>query len=205
MSQEVTVIQGQDRAQYVRERLTQLSTDASNMVIETGLLLREYQANGYWKEDGFTSFDSAIEALHNAGKVDYGPRQARNIIAVVTMVEKLSLDEAQKNLGISKLREIASLKSETDQRKLLESAEEMSVTEVQKEAKRLRDKAAGRETDPLEPIVIKGATASLHQFYKECVDVARVAYSLNENVPEAAVVEAILADWRSGVDVGADE
>jgi hypothetical protein len=197
----VTVITGSDRALVVRERLIQISQTAGNLVIEAGLLLREYKSNAYYKEDGFDSFDEAIEALHAAGSVDYGARNARNLIGVVDMFDKLGITDADKqSLGISKLREIATLKNPDEQRKMLEAAKDLTVAEVQKAAKTARDKAAGRDVDPSEPIIVRGATASQAAFFRDCIKAARVEYSLNDDVPEAAVlVDAILAEWHSGL------
>lgn len=198
--QNVTVVDSNDRALFVRNRIIEISHHAGNLVIEAGLLLREYKTNAYYKEDGFDTFDEAIDSLHSAGKIDYGPRNARNLINVVDMFDKLGVTDADKqSLGISKLREIATIKGEDQQRKLLEEAKELPVAEVQKRAKQIRDKAAGRDTDPTEPIIVRGASASLNAFYQECIKAARVEYSLDENVPEAAVLEAILAEWHSGI------
>jgi hypothetical protein len=197
----VTVLSGPDRALVVRERLVEISKTAGNLVIEAGLLLREYKSNAYYKEDGFESFDEAIEALHAAGSVDYGARNARNLINVVDMFDKLGITDADKqSLGISKLRDIATLKDPKEQRRQLEAAKDMSVAEVQKSVKAARDKAAGRDVDPGEPIIIRGATATQAAFFRDCIKAARVEYGINDNVPEAAVlVDAILAEWHSGL------
>jgi hypothetical protein len=181
------------RAEYVKTRLVELNKQASETILQTGLLLKEYRNERYFASDGFESFDQALEAWHNSGLLSFGARQARNLIAVTEMAEKMSLKgEDIERIGISRLREIATVKSVDDQRRLLDSAEDMSVTEVAKEAKRLRDKAAGREHDPLDPVTIL-LTTTQKQFYLECIETARQVFALEENVPPAAVlVDTIL-------------
>lgn len=188
------------RAVYVKERLAAINKQHNELILENGLLLREYKANGYFKEDGYESFDEAIESLHEKGVLDYGARNARHFIAIVDMVDRLELTSAEiKAIGVSKLREIAALKSETEQRRLLSEATNKTVGEIQKEAKRLRDKAAGRDTDPLNPTTHM-FTDTQKGFFKECIRRARTEYAIEDNVPEAAVlVDYILADWHSGL------
>lgn len=187
------------RAQFVKQRLRDINTLHNDLIIENGLLLREYQANAYFKEDGFKSFDEAIEALHERGELDYGARNARHFIAIINMVEALNIGpEEVKAIGVSKLREIASLKDSQSQLALLGAAAQKSVGEIQKEAKRLRDKAAGRETDPLNPITLM-MTDTQKQFYKECIERGRLLSGAKDEVPEVAIlVDVILADWFSG-------
>lgn len=194
------------RAEFIKSELSRLSKELSNFVITTGTLLREYKSGGYFKEDGFKSFDEAIESFKDKGMLDYGARQARNLIAIVDMIEALAISAGDVNaLGISKLREIASLRDPATQQKLLEAASGMSVGEVQKEAKRLRDKASGRDEDPLDPVTLL-MSETQKQFYKNCIDRARQVYGLNDDVPEVAVlVDAILADWFSGTSDGISE
>jgi hypothetical protein len=117
------------------------------------------------------------------------------------MIETLCLDtEAVQGLGVSKLREIASLATEKDQVGLLEAASGMSVSDVQKEAKRLRDKAAGRETDPLEPVTLM-LTSTQREFLEHCMREARRVYSIEDSVPNSAVlIDCVLADWHSNID-----
>ena len=189
------------RAVYIKDRLITLNKTAADLIYESGALLKETKDNAIYKEWGFDSFDEAIETLHDRGELSFGARNARNLIAIYDMLASLGDGaDGAKELGISKLREIASLKGAEAQRKLLEAARDMSVADVQKEAKRIRDKAAGRETDPIDPIIIKSATESQKKFYAECLAAARVEYSLNDEVPDAAVlVDHILADWHSGL------
>jgi hypothetical protein len=188
-----------DRALFVKNRLLDIGKNAANLILEAGGLLKEYRANAYYKEDGYESFDHAIDSMQSAGQLDFGSRQARNLISVVEMVERLSLpDEKIHGLGISKLREIATIKDDGEKRKLLEASSEMSVHDVQKAAKKIRDRAAGRESDPLDPLTLI-LTETQKTFYKECITRAREVYSIDDNVPEAAVLEAILAEWRSGL------
>lgn len=190
--------QKQGRAVEVRQRLTAINAQHNDLVMENGLLLLEYKENGYYKEDGYASFDDAIDTMHERGELDYGARNARYFIAIVVMVQKLGVDTNDvRKIGVSKLREIASLKSEAAQRQMLEEAKTKTVGEIQREAKQLRDKAAGRDTDPLDPITLM-MTQTQKSFYKECLSRARKGYAVNEDVPDVAVlVDMILADWYS--------
>ena len=105
-----------DRATFVRERLVAINKSAGDMVYENGLLLREYMANAYFKEDGFKSFDAAIDSMQDSGQLDYGARNARNFIAIVDLFDTLHLPPAEvQNIGISKLREIAMLADPKEQ------------------------------------------------------------------------------------------
>jgi hypothetical protein len=184
------------RAEFVKNRLLEINKHANSLIIESGTLLSEYKANGYHREDGFKSFDEAIEAYHASGLLDYGARQARYLIAVVQMVTQLGIPaEDVEKLGVSRLREIASAPGEASQRQLLEAAKNMSVSDVQKEARKLRDKAMGRESDPFEPYMIK-TTESQRAFLKECLTEARRIYSLDEGVSDAVVlIDVLLTGW----------
>ena len=77
MATVLSIAKADDRANFVKNRLLEINRQASNIVIENGQLLREYKENAYHKEDGFKSFDEAIQAYHDSGLLDYGPRQAR--------------------------------------------------------------------------------------------------------------------------------
>jgi hypothetical protein len=185
-----------DRAVFVRSRLLEINAQANNLILENGLLLREYKQNGYFREDGYKSFDDAIQMMQNAGKLDYGPRQARYFISIVDMVDTLQISPGEiDQIGVSKLREIAGVPAESDKRKLLDSAKDMSVGEVQKEAKRLRDIALGRESDPLVPIVLK-TTQSQCDMFNDCIQSARSIYSLPEEMSETSIlIDIILTAW----------
>lgn len=185
------------RGQYLHERLLSINRSAADLILENGTILREIRTTAVYREWGDDSFDAAIDRLQDEGRIDYGSRQARNFIAIVDMFESLQLGPADiKTLGISKLREVASVRGVDEQRRLIEEAKHMSVADVQKAAKAIRDKAAGRDVDPLDCYTLK-FSASLKAFFKECLAVGRLVYSLNDDVPAEAVLEAILADWRS--------
>jgi hypothetical protein len=194
------------RAAEIVSQLVAINVQHNDMVLTNGLLLKEYKDNGMHKEAGFASFDEAIDSLHERGVLDYGARNARHFIAIVEMVQNLGIDAAEvKKVGVSKLREIASLKSEAAQRKMLEEANSKTVGEVQREAKQLRDKAAGRDTDPLDPVTLM-MTVTQKSMFKECIAHARRAYSVEENVPDVAIlVDMILADWYAGQTPVAEE
>jgi hypothetical protein len=195
------ILASPERAQVVKTRLLAINSQASNLIIENGLLLKEYKQNDYYKADGFATFDVAIQMMQESGQLDYGPRQARNFIAIVDMLQALGIDPADvETIGISKLREIASLPLDTDQRALLSAARTLTVAEVQREAKRLRDKAFGRETDPLVPVVLK-TTETQATFLKECLTEARRIYALPDTLGDASVfVDSILAEWFTNKD-----
>lgn len=199
-----TLVKADDRATFVKARLIEINRSASDLILENAALLAEYKSMAYYKEDGYESFDHAITCLQNQGLVDYGPRQARNFIAIAALIEKRGLPASSiSDLGMSKLREIASLPASVaeDQGRLLDAAKELSVADVQKQARQLRDKAYGRESDPLEVIVLK-TTATQKQMFDDCIRDARKCYSLPDEQSEAAVlVDAILADWRSGIEL----
>jgi hypothetical protein len=139
--------------------------------------------------------------MKDSGQLDYGARQARHFVAIVDMVEALNItgDEVNK-LGISKLREIASVKDSKQQLELLGAASNSSVADIQKAAKRIRDKAAGRDEDPLDPVTLL-LTVTQKQFYKECIEHGRKLSGLGEDkVPDVAIlIDVILADWTSGL------
>src|SRR3954466_552576 len=189
-----------DRGVHIKARLLQLGKQAADLILSSGILLREYRSGAYYKEDGHASFDVAIEAWKDAGLIDYGARQARHLIAVVDMCESLNIEGPEVNkLGISKLREIASIKDPQQQLALLGQAGQKSYSEVQAEAKRIRDKAAGRDTDPLDPVTLL-MSVTQKAFYKEAIGRGRQLSGLGEDkVPDVAVlVDVILADWMSG-------
>lgn len=184
------------RAQFVRDRIVTLHKAASEIVLETGVLLQEYKSQGYFLEQGYDSFDSAIEDWQSKGLVDFGPRNARNFIAIVNMVQArgLKVDDV-KEMPVSKLREIASIPIAEEQARLLEAAKTMTTAEVQREAKQLRDKAHGRESDPLHPITLM-TTESGREHFRNCIKTARTVYALSDDMPETAVlIDHILADW----------
>lgn len=195
---QVMEVASADRGASIRAKLIANSGQAQDLILSTGLLLREYKGGAYFREDGHKTFDEAIEALKEQGQLDYGARTARHMIAVVDMVEVLNISADEvKRLGISKLREIATLKDSKQQLALLGEAGQKSVGEVQRAAKALRDKAAGRDVDPLDPVTLL-MTETQKGFYKECIEKARMIAGLSDDVPEAAVlVDVILADWNS--------
>jgi hypothetical protein len=187
------------RARFVIDRLKSINKTASELIYENGLLLREYKSGAYFKLEGYKTFDEAINMMQQKGELDYSSRNARNFIAIVDMFDTLAISPADaSNIGVSKLREIATLE-ETEQRKLLAEAPEMSVADVQKAAKRIRDKAAGRDVDPLDPLTIY-VSETQKQLVYDCVSLARKVYGINDEVPVADVLEAILADWHSGIN-----
>lgn len=189
------------RGEHIRQELARLSKELSQFIMTTGALLREYKGGGYFKEDGYDSFDEAIEAFKQQGLLDYGARQARNLIAIIDLVDAVMLSAEDVNkLGISKLKEIASVRDLTEQRRLLEEAKDKPYDEVKREAKRLRDKAAGRETDPWEGRVELLMTQSQMTLYKHCIRAARLMAGMSDDVPEAVVLcDVILADFSSGL------
>lgn len=190
------------RADWVRQRLSELNKSAGELIIENGLLLQELKANGYYKEYGYKTFDECILAMQANGEIDYGPRQARNFQAIVKMVSEVGLSAGDLDaIAVSKLREIATLPASTDEKRaFIEQAKDMSVAEVQAEAKRRRDKHFGNDTDPLKPYVLH-TTDSQREFLVECVQKARRVYSLDDSTPDTAVlVDAILSDWFNTVD-----
>lgn len=193
------------RAIFLRERLVTINKTAGEMILENGLLLREMKVNAIFKELGYDTFDSAIDSMHDQGQLDYGARNARYFIAIVDMIEKLCLDEADtKNLGVSKLREISSIRDEKDQRKLLEAAGDMSVSEVQAEAKAIRDRAAGRDVDPLTPRNLRFSETQAACF-DATIAATRTVHGINDNVPvEAILIDVIMADWYSGLPALSD-
>jgi hypothetical protein len=188
------------RGKDIKAKLVEFGRRAADLILQNGLLLREYRSGGYFTEDGHKSFDDAIEAMKDSGQLDYGARQARHFIAIVDMVEALNIGPAEVGkIGMSKLREIASLKDPKDQLALLGKADQVSVGDIQREAKAIRDKAAGRDTDPLDPITLL-MTETQKTFYTECIEHGRLLSGLDKDkVPDVAVlVDVILADWMSG-------
>lgn len=202
MTQAIVEVAPVNRGAQIKTKLTEYGQQAADLILQNGLLLREYQSGCYFKEEGHKSFDEAVESWKSAGLIDYGARQARHFVAIINMVETLSItpDEVKK-LGMSKLREIASVKDTKEQLALLGEARTKSVADIQKEAKRLRDKAAGRDTDPLDPVTLM-MTASQKEFYRECIAHGRRLSGLSEDkVPDVAIlVDVVLADWSSGVE-----
>jgi hypothetical protein len=188
----------------LKNKILSLGKQAADLILTSGCLLREYMSGGYYKEDGHKSFNDAIEAWKAQGLIDYGARQARHLIDVVSMVEALSISPEEINkLGISKLREIASLKDPQQQLAMLGAADQKSFADIQAEAKQLRDKAAGRDSDPLDPITLL-MSATQKQFYKACIERGRKLSGLTEDkMPDVAIlVDVILADWMSGAADG---
>jgi hypothetical protein len=87
--------------------------------------------------------------MQDAGHLDYGARQARNFIKIVEMTATHGLSDGDiEGVSISKLRQIATV-PKTEQPRMLKAAPTMSVKQVEQEARVLRDKALGRDTDPL--------------------------------------------------------
>lgn len=195
----------QTRSSFVRDRLLSLNKNAAQLVMENGALLREYKQRQYYVEEGYASFDMAIDDMHDRGMLDYRCRQARNFIAIVDMVDQLGIDPKEiPEIGMSKLREIATTRA-PDTRHLLEAAKDMSVSEVQAEARKIRDKAAGRDTDPLKPWVVK-TTESQMMFAEEAILEARRIYQLPEDCPEAAVlIDHVMAEWFTNKDTWESE
>jgi hypothetical protein len=184
-----------NRAQIVRDRLVTINKTAAELVYENGLLLRELKDNGYYREWGHGSFDECVQAMQDAGLLDYGPRNARHFIRIVYMLEQTATPPTQiGDIGVSKLREIASVPVLEEQRRLLAAAPSLTTAEVQREAKVARDKAYGNESDPLHPITLM-TTESMRTLFKDCIAAARQLHSIDDKENDIAAVEAILSDW----------
>jgi hypothetical protein len=189
------------RATFIRERLSQISKTVGEAVLENSLLLRELKNNAYYREYGFKVFDDFIADLQDRGEIDYGPRQARNFLSIAEMLESKLLTEGELDqLGISKVREIASLPGGPEaKRALLDMAHDMSVSQVQAAAKEQRDKVLGRDTDRLHPVTLMFSETQ-RTFYKECIGIARQLSGTSDEASEAGVlVDVLMADWRSGL------
>jgi hypothetical protein len=197
-------ITAKDRAQFVSSRLQEISKSMAEYFIETGQLLKEYKDNGYYKEEGYDSFDQAIEQMHQDGKLDFGSRNARNLIGVVEMALDNGLKPADlEGISISKLRELATLPKEA-QKKMLPTAAETPVAEIQAEAKKIRHKARGHDVDPLDYITLP-TTATGKTAFNTAIATARRINSIADNVPDHAVlIDVILAEWMSGQETEAE-
>lgn len=194
-----TTVSSKDRAKFVSKRLQELSKSMAEQYIETGMLLKEYKDNAYYKEDGYESFDEAIEAMHDEGKLDFGARNARNLVSIVEMAGANGMKpEELEGISISKLREIASLPA-SEQKKMLPQAKEMSVADVQQQAKQIRHKARGHDVDPYDPIILKDATATMKTAFNQAIAEARRIFGIPDEVSDTVVlVDHILADWLAG-------
>ena len=194
-----SAVSSKDRAKFVSSRLQELSKSMAEQYIETGLLLKEYKENGYFKEDGYESFNEAIDAMQNQGKLEFGSRAARNLIDVVNMAAAQGMKPEQlEGIPISSLREIASLPA-AEQKKMLPEAKNMSVAEVQEQAKKIRHKARGHDVDPYDPIIMKDATASMKTAFNAHIAEARRIYGIPDEVSDTVVlIDHILAEWAAG-------
>jgi hypothetical protein len=204
MNAQLVEVAAPNRAAILKTKILELGRRAADLILTNGMLLREYMSGGYYKEDNFKSFNDAIESWKTQGLIDYGARQARHFIDITNMVESLNIGAEEVNrLGISKLREIASLKDPQQQLAMLGGADQKSFADIQAEAKQLRDKASGREGDPLDPITLL-MSVTQKQFYKDCIERGRKLSGLTEDkVPDVAIlVDVILADWISGAADG---
>jgi delta-aminolevulinic acid dehydratase/porphobilinogen synthase len=190
-------ITAKDRAQFVSSRLQEISKSMAEYFIETGQLLKEYKDNGYYKEEGYDSFDQAIEQMHQDGKLDFGSRNARNLIGVVEMALDNGLKPADlEGISISKLRELATLPKEAQKK--------TPVAEIQAEAKKIRHKARGHDVDPLDYITLP-TTATGKTAFNTAIATARRINSIADNVPDHAVlIDVILAEWMSGQETEAE-
>lgn len=188
-----------DQAMQLKDRLITINKTHGDLVLENGLLLKRVLTDAIYKEWGFQSFDAAIDGLRDQGLLTYGARNARNFVAVVDMFSRLQLGEEHKQLAISKLREIATLKRDDDQRDVIDRAADLSVSEVVAAVKAIKDMRAGRETDPFKPRTLKFSETQSNAF-DEIIAATRVVHSINDNVPaEAILIDVIMADWMAGL------
>jgi delta-aminolevulinic acid dehydratase/porphobilinogen synthase len=194
-----SVASAADRAQFVSKRLREISSSMAQDFIECGILLREYKENSYFKEEGYESFDEAINDKYTKGEIEFQSRNARNAIAVADMLAANGMKpEDVKKIAPSKLREIASLPP-NEQKKMLPKAEEMTVGEIQEKAKAIRHKAKGLDVDPYDPIILRDATATAKTAFNANIAMARRVYNIPEEVPDFVVlVDHIMAEWASG-------
>jgi hypothetical protein len=199
------VASAKDRATFVSKRLSELSSELHQGFIEIGQLLVEYQENALYKEEGYPSFNEAIDAKQSKGELDFGSRNARNAIAVAKMITANNLTPAQvKDIPPSILREIATLHPE-QQKKMLPEAKNMTTAEVQQQAKEIRHKNKGLDVDPYDPIILRDATATAKVAFNTHIATARRVYQIPENVPDYVVlVDHILPEWEQGVSAPPD-
>lgn len=182
----------------LRDKLVALNKRAAELILENGILLQRIKNDAVYREWGYESFDEAIERMQEAGQLDYGARQARNFVAIVEMYQQHGLSEGDiEGVSISKLREIATVRNTDDQKRLLKAAPALSVKQVQHEAKVVRDKALGRDVDPLHPWTFM-FTETQRTLCNDALSLAKVVYSFDEQTNPANVLEAILADFMAG-------
>lgn len=188
------------RAVAIRDRLIALNRQAAELILQNGLLLKEIKDNAIYREWGYESFDEAIERMNEDGALDYGSRQARNFILIVEMTQRQGLGQSDiEGVSISKLREIATVHDPGKQMQMLKAAPDMSVKQVQQEARKARDKELGRDVDPLHPVTLM-FTETQRTLYYDAVAKAKIVFSFDDNTNPANVVEAILAEFMASAD-----
>lgn len=191
-------VNSKDRAKFIITRLKDLTKELQQGFIETGQLLKEFMDNALYKEQGYKSFNEAIDGMQAKGELDFGARNARNMINVATMVSSAQLSAKDlQAIPVSSLREIATLPPK-EQQKLLPNAKDMSVAEIQEKCKAIRHKVKGHDVDPYDPIIFKDATATAKTALNEAIARARQLHRLPETMPDFAVlVDVIVAEWSA--------
>jgi hypothetical protein len=97
------IAQVRRRLVQVRRRLVQVRQEADSIYLETGMLLRKVNQNGYWRGWGFQSFEAYAQS-----ELRLRRRKAFYLISVAEAFHRLAITPAERaGISLSKAVEIA--------------------------------------------------------------------------------------------------
>jgi hypothetical protein len=135
---ELAIVENQDAATLVREKISSIKTDIMSRYLELGRLLREVVKNNYHVEWGYSNFGSWVEK--DSG-LDMSRRNAFYLVALVERAEKLGIPDSQLHqIKLSKAKEILSLPEETDAeviKGLLTEAETSTLSDIKQKVSQI--------------------------------------------------------------------
>jgi hypothetical protein len=162
-----------DRAEAVRLKLREAREQAESSFMDMCDLLMEAKAEGYHRIWGYAEFGQWIE---EGSDLDMSARQAYYMINIARTVQKLGLSREQvKEIKISKLKEIFSLDSKTQQEEikaLVAAAPDQSLEEIKAHVRNVKTQAG---EEPPQYVTYK-IDSNIKQTVDEAFALARLNY-----------------------------
>lgn len=175
----------------LRERAKELVREIDRCQIELAEILYKVKYHQLWKQWGYKSFNDYVnrELSLRTGKSFY----------LIQIYQKLIIDakvkkEEIKEIGWSKVKEIAPIITENNKQELLLKVKQDCVEELSEEVREIKNTIVEENTEPLH-IIRFGLYETQYQLWKTAIEKA-MKLTNSENMNQ--IVECILHEFLSG-------